>query len=64
MPTYFEDISDHLKDKINALKYYDTEMRKAPHARSYENVENLAKFRGSSIGVAAAEAFITIRDIN
>jgi LmbE family N-acetylglucosaminyl deacetylase len=64
VPTYFEDISDHIKDKINALKYYDSEMRKAPHARSYENVKNLAKFRGSSIGVMAAEAFITIRDIN
>jgi hypothetical protein len=32
-------------------------MRPWPHARSYEAVEALLRWRGASVGVAAAEAF-------
>jgi len=38
-------------------------MRSWPHSRSIKNVENLAKWRGSSSGMKAAEAFIIIRDL-
>jgi len=46
------------------LRHYDCEMRAWPHARSYEAVEALARTRGASIGVPAAEAFDVIRWIS
>ncbi|AWW74147.1 GlcNAc-PI de-N-acetylase [Erythrobacter sp. KY5] len=60
-PTYFVDISDHLETKLQALRAYAPEMREWPHARSIEALEYLARSRGASIGVAAAEAFETGR---
>ncbi len=60
-PNVFVDISDFLSVKEEALKAYETEMRNAPHSRSIENLVNLAKYRGASVGVTAAEAFVLIR---
>ena len=64
IPNWFEDISDTLEIKIEALKAYKTEMKNWPHARSLESLEFLAKWRGSTIGVNAAEAFMLLRSIN
>ncbi len=63
VPNWFEDISDALELKIKALKAYESEMRKWPHARSIKAVEHLARWRGASVGVEAAEAFMLIREI-
>lgn len=57
LPTLFYDISDHLQAKLDALKIYDSEMRPFPHARSLAALEALARWRGASCGVVAAEAF-------
>jgi hypothetical protein len=38
-------------------------MRPFPHARSIENVEHLARFRGGSVGFQAAEAFSVARQL-
>jgi LmbE family N-acetylglucosaminyl deacetylase len=57
-PNAFCDISDTLAVKIEALSHYQGEMRPPPHARSLENIMALARFRGCSIGVDAAEAFV------
>jgi len=43
------------------LRAYDEEMRIFPHARSVEAIEHLAKWRGSQVGVLAAEAFVLER---
>ena len=56
-PNYFVDISHYLEKKITALKCYDGEMRPFPHSRSYEALEYLAKWRGATVGMNAAEAF-------
>ena len=63
-PNHFEDISKTIKNKINSLKFYKNEMRKYPHSRSFKNVENLAKVRGSSVFKNYAEAFILLRSIS
>jgi LmbE family N-acetylglucosaminyl deacetylase len=63
LPTLFVDISDHLYVKLNALKAYDLEMESAPHSRSVEHAELLARHRGQSVGVFAAEAFVPYRMI-
>lgn len=54
---------DFLLQKLKALEIYDSEMRDWPHPRSVEAVEHLAKWRGASIGVTAAEAFMLGRCI-
>jgi len=62
-PNWFEDVTKTIGCKIEALKVYDSEMREWPHARSLKNVENLAMWRGSSVGCEAAEAFMLIREV-
>jgi LmbE family N-acetylglucosaminyl deacetylase len=62
-PNYFYDISATLGLKLRALSAYAAEMRPWPHARSIEAVDALAKWRGSSVGLAAAEAFVLERRI-
>lgn len=60
-PSMFVDISEHLEKKMDALRAYALEMRECPHSRSMENVRQLAKVRGCSVGVFAAEGLMAIR---
>lgn len=62
-PNYFEDISKLKNYKINALKCYNSELKKWPHPRSEKGVRSLLNWRGATIGVDAAEAFIVGRII-
>ena len=62
-PNFFVDISEYLQTKIKALSAYESEMREVPHSRSLEHVEVLARHRGYTIGVDAAEAFVVYRII-
>ena len=63
VPTRFVNITNFLDKKREALLCYSNEMRQFPHVRSLEAVEALAKFRGASVGLEAAEAFIVIREV-
>jgi len=63
-PHYIVDISLYWELKLSALKCYDQEMREFPHSRSYKTLEALATLRGSTNGVAMAEAFYVERIIN
>jgi LmbE family N-acetylglucosaminyl deacetylase len=62
-PNVYVDISGFLDKKLEAMKYYKTELRKFPHPRSLEGLELLARERGLGIGVEAAECFRLIREI-
>ena len=62
-PNYFYSIENSLARKLSALAEYSEEMRAFPHPRSIAAVEYLAKWRGASVGVAAAEAFMLGRAI-
>lgn len=64
VPDWFVDISATLETKTAALQAYADEMRPWPHSRSIEAVEHLARWRGSIIGCAAAEAFVLGRHIS
>ena len=57
-PNWFVDISAFLQRKLAALDAYADELRPWPHPRSREGVEHLARWRGATVGVDAAEAFI------
>lgn len=63
IPTVYQDISEYLEIKVKALGFFTTQISDFPDPRSVEAVEALAKYRGSTIEVKAAEAFILIREI-
>ena len=62
-PNCFVDISGQLNKKLKALDEYKTEMRNFPHPRSNKYVEALAKVRGGSANMDAAEAFVIVREL-
>lgn len=63
VPCWFNDVSETSILKLEALKAYGAEMHPWPHARSLRAVEHHLGWRGASIGVSAAEAFVLGRRI-
>jgi LmbE family N-acetylglucosaminyl deacetylase len=63
LPSVYVDVSGFLEPKKRALAAYRSQVREFPHPRSIEGVEALARLRGSTAGVPAAEAFQLIRKI-
>jgi len=60
-PNIFIDISSEMITRATALRQYEEELRSWPHPRSLEACEHLAGWRGATVGVAAAEAFMLSR---
>lgn len=63
VPNVFVDISDYLDIKLKAMYSYQSELKQAPHPRSLQAIEALATLRGSTVSLAAAEAFMLVRQI-
>ncbi len=63
-PNLYVDISETWQTKLAALKEYSMEMREPPHTRSFDGLENLAKYRGNQVGLPCAEAFEIIRKVD
>lgn len=61
-PTRFVDIGVWLDRKLEALALYRSDARTFPHARAPEAVRALAVTRGAGVGLAAAEAFVVVRE--
>jgi N-acetylglucosamine malate deacetylase 1 len=61
-PNVFVDISNFLDDKIKAMGIYSSEIGDFPFPRSKISIESLARYRGSSSGFYAAEAFQLLRE--
>ncbi len=62
-PNWFVNISDTLERKLSALNAYADELRAWPHPRSLQGIEHLAHWRGATVGVDAAEAFVLGRQL-
>jgi LmbE family N-acetylglucosaminyl deacetylase len=62
-PNVFVDISDYLKSKLDAMACIKSQLRTPPHPRSLQHIEALARLRGNTVGFAAAEAFMLVREI-
>jgi N-acetylglucosamine malate deacetylase 1 len=62
-PTVFVDIANQLDRKIKAMSAYSREMREFPHPRSLDMLTAKARSRGAQAGLAAAEAFVLLREI-
>lgn len=56
-PNVYVDISAYLETKLKAYRCHVSQIRSEPHHSSIENVERLARLRGSEVSVPAAEAF-------
>ena len=63
VPTDFVDVAATLQRKIDALSCYASEVRGWPHPRSADGVRALGRWRGTSCGCEAAEAFSLVRRI-
>lgn len=63
IPTVYEDISDTLEKKLAAMNIFQSQLADFPSARSLGAIEALAKYRGATVNVMAAEAFTLIREI-
>jgi LmbE family N-acetylglucosaminyl deacetylase len=63
IPSVFIDIEHHLATKLKAMACYSTELKPFPHPRSLDALEALARVRGATAGLAAAEAFAVVRQI-
>lgn len=60
-PNFYVDITDYLDQKLHALSLHQSQMRESTHHSSVQNVENMARVRGSEISVAAAEGYMLFR---
>ncbi len=62
-PDWFVDITATLDAKMQALAKYHVELRPWPHPRSMEAIEHLSRWRGATVGVQVAEAFMLGRHL-
>jgi hypothetical protein len=63
IPNTYINITRFLETKLVAMQHFSTQLVEFPHPRSIQGIESLAKLRGSTIGVEAAEAFCLLRRI-
>lgn len=63
IPTVYEDISEFIETKLKAMSVFESQLAPFPAARSIAAIEALAKYRGATVSVNAAEAFSLIREI-
>ena len=61
-PQVWVDISEQLSVKLDAMRSYKSQLRPEPDARSLEALSSMAKWRGSVVGMAAAECFVLVRE--
>lgn len=61
-PNVFIDISEHIDRKVEAMRQYASQLQEDSAPRSIAGLRALAQLRGMSIGVAAAEAFVLLRE--
>lgn len=64
-PNMFEKLSlNDVNNKWDALKEYNTEIKKFPYPRSYEGIKILANYRGMQSNTEYSEAFEIIRKVD
>ncbi|MBI3248526.1 MAG: PIG-L family deacetylase [Deltaproteobacteria bacterium] len=59
----FSDISETLEAKLQAMRIYETEVRRPPHPRSLEALRQIAERNGVIVGLQAAEMFQLVLEV-
>ncbi|MFQ5801301.1 MAG: PIG-L deacetylase family protein [Candidatus Methylomirabilales bacterium] len=63
MPNVFSDITPYIERKIEIMDLYQTERQPDPLPRGPSAIRALARYRGATVGVDYAEAFMLVREI-
>jgi LmbE family N-acetylglucosaminyl deacetylase len=64
IPNIYNDISGYLERKIEIMGMYETEEQATLMPRGASAIRALARFRGASVGVEYAEAFMLVREVS
>ena len=64
VPNVYTDISKHIDRKIEIMNMFASETQPDPFPRGPSAIRALGRFRGASIGVEYAEAFMLIREVS
>ena len=63
VPNVYHDITPYLEQKIEIMGFYESENQHDPLPRGPSAIRALARYRGATIGVEYAEAFMLIREV-
>jgi LmbE family N-acetylglucosaminyl deacetylase len=63
VPNIFNDVSAFFDQKLEAMRFFKSQIKEFPHTRSLETFEALARYRGATVGVKRAESFMVERII-
>jgi LmbE family N-acetylglucosaminyl deacetylase len=63
VPNVYCDITSHLERKIEIMGLYASETQPDPFPRGPQAIRALARFRGATVGVEYAEAYMLIREV-
>jgi len=63
LPNSYSNITEFIEKKIEIIKIYDNELQEFPFPRSENSIRALNRFRGSTVGVEYAEAFMLVREL-
>jgi LmbE family N-acetylglucosaminyl deacetylase len=63
VPNVFSDVSAFIDRKLEIMSLYESEAQPAPLPRANESIRALARYRGATIGVEYAEAFMLVREV-
>jgi len=62
-PNVYSDITPFIERKLEIMSLYKSEIHQYPLPRSIESIRALARFRGSTVAVGYAEAFMLLREV-
>lgn len=63
VPNVYTDITAHIDRKIEVMNLYATESQPDPLPRGPSAIRALGRFRGATVGVEYAEAFMLVREV-
>ena len=63
IPNVFIDVTNHIDKKLKIMNTYASEVGAHPFPRSDKNILALATFRGASVNVSYAEAFMLLKEV-
>ena len=64
VPNVYRDITPYIEGKVEIMGLYESESHPDPMPRGPSAIRALARYRGASIGVDYAEAFMLIREVD
>lgn len=63
VPNVFFNIENTIDLKVEAMKFYESELREYPHPRSLKFIKDLANVNGVKVGLNYSENFMLVREV-